>query len=308
MPSKDRVREWCFTINNPTEDDLAQVKALKYGSGVVCSLECGEHGTAHFQGYVHMKDQIGLRGMKKLLPRAHLETRCHFSTPQHAWKYCLKGVQPIKQWRSLAWEGSNWGDKLNLLYSEGTWPQQGKRTDIQEVFAQVSGGKRSADQIAEEEPVLFHQYGRTLSKLEDLALRRRFRTEMTTCDWLSGPTSVGKSHRAFEGFSPDTHYVWKLNDKGWQDGYTGQEIVIINDFRGEIRYNELLQLIDKWPHTVPRRGREPVPFLAKHIIITSSQTPEQVYNQRTVEDSIQQLLRRINHVEMGDSGVVVLPS
>lgn len=310
MPSKDRSREWCFTINNYTESDIAQIKALRHGSGVVSYIEeCPKTGTPHLQCYVHMRDQIGLPGMKKLLPRAHLEPRLPHSTPQHAWKYCMKGTQKTEEWRKEAWNGPSWGLEAKPCYTEGTWPQPGKRSDLAEVFAQVTGGKRSADQIAEEDPALFHQYGRTLTKLEDIALRRRYRTEMTTCDWLSGPTSVGKSHRAFEGFHPDTHYVWKLNEpKGWQDGYTGQQTVIMNDFRGEIRYNELLQLIDKWPHTVPRRGREPAPFLAKHIIITSSQTPEQVYNVRAVEDSLKQLLRRIKHVEMGDSGVAVLPS
>ena len=64
-------------------------------------------------------------------------------------------------------------------------------------------------------PEAYHQYGpRTLTKVEDIALRSKFRTEMTTCEWLSGPTGVGKSHRAFQGFTPDTHYVWKLNDGG----------------------------------------------------------------------------------------------
>ena len=61
--------------------------------------------------------------------------------------------------------------------------------------------------------------------------------------------------------------MWK-DDNDWQDGYTGQETVIINDFRGGIKYAVLLQLIDKWPAFVSRRGREPAPFLAKHVIIT----------------------------------------
>lgn len=161
----------------------------------------------------------------------------------------------------------------------------------------------SVDQIAEEYPMLFHQYGRTLSKLEDIALRKRSRQWMTQGIWYWGPTGVGKSHQAFKDFDPSTHYVWK-NDKGWQDGYTGQETVIINDFRGELPYNELLQLVDKWPHTLSRRGREPVPFLAKTVIITSSLPPEDCYRRRAAEDSIEQLNRRFIVKEMDAAEVV----
>ena len=48
-----------------------------------------------------------------------------------------------------------------------------------------------ADEIVCEDPEQYHQYGRTLHKLEDIALRKKHRTWMTTCDWLWGPTGVG---------------------------------------------------------------------------------------------------------------------
>ena len=170
---------------------------------------------------------------------------------------------------------------------------QGARHDILSAKEAILRGDLTVDTIAVTDPTLFHQYARTLSKIEDIALRKKFRTEMTTGIWYHGPTAVGKSHRAFEGYTPDTHYVWK-DDKGWQDGYVGQPIVIINDFRGAIPYNDLLQMIDKWPYFVSRRGREPAPFLATKVIITSSLSPSKVYNKRDVEDDLAQLYRRID--------------
>jgi hypothetical protein len=123
---------------------------------------------------------------------------------------------------------------------------------------------------------------------------------MTKAEWIYGSTGTGKSHYAFNNYSPDTHYLYP-NDGGWWDGYTGQEIVIINEFRGGIMYSELLELLDKWPKTVRRRGREPVPFLAKLVIITSSLHPKNIY-QGVLEkdDSIDQLLRRIKVIEFRD--------
>lgn len=198
-----------------------------------------------------------------------------------------------------AGENMDYSDKEGRRYdSKGEYAKgQGARTDLKSVTDAIATGSVTVDSLAVENPTLYHQYARTLHKCEDIALRKRFRTDMAETIWYCGPTGVGKSHKAFEGYHPDTHYLWK-DDKGWQDGYTGQETVIINDFRGSIPYNQLLQMCDKWPYTVPRRGREPAPFLAKKIIITSSQAPDQVYHGVAMNDSLDQLLRRITVVEM----------
>ena len=67
---------------------------------------------------------------------------------------------------------------------------------------------------------------------------------MTQGTYIHGPSGVGKSHMAFQGFTPETHYVKCLEDEWW-DGYTGQPIVIINEFRGQIKLSELFDLVDK---------------------------------------------------------------
>lgn len=157
----------------------------------------------------------------------------------------------------------------------------------------IMSGDIGAEDFVDLDPVHYHQYGRTLHKAEDIALRKKYRKEMTTAEWLWGPTGTGKSHRAFKDFDPETHYVWK-NEKEWQDGYTGQEIVIINELRGDtLRFGKLLQLIDKWPFYLERRGREPVPFIAKHIIITSALPPEEIFVNLAEDDRLEQLYRRI---------------
>ena len=66
----------------------------------------------------------------------------------------------------------------------------------------------------------------------------------------------------------------------------------MNDFRGDVKYGELLQLVDKWPYQVSRRGREPTPFLARKVVVTSSMHPRDVYSGIAEKDSIAQLERR----------------
>jgi len=165
--------------------------------------------------------------------------------------------------------------KYNKL---GIEPAQGARGDLLECRDMIMRGEATVDDICVSDPLMFHQYGRTLDRLEDIALRKKWRTTMTKGTWLYGPTRTGKSHKAYDmaNFDSKTHYVKNLNDKWWE-GYTGQPIVIMNEFRGQIAFGELLDLTDKWPKTVKRRGRDPVPFLAQKLIITSSKHPIDIY-------------------------------
>tara|TARA_B110001450_G_C17649738_1_gene492747 strand:- start:1693 stop:2139 length:447 start_codon:yes stop_codon:yes gene_type:complete len=117
---------------------------------------------------------------------------------------------------------------------------------------------------------------KTLDRLEDLMMRKKFRTEMTKGIWYKGPTGVGKSHIAFQNFDSSTHYLVNLGDKGWYEGYKGQDTVIINDFRGEIPYDTLLQMVDKWPFSGPRRISRPISR------ITSGPTRKQIETQLAI--------------------------
>lgn len=278
-----------MTINNYKkhlgEGDLAFyveeiIKRLKNVSYVIIGLEVGKEGTEHIQGYFEVPNPRVVGGLSKALKCAHLEPRN--GTRDQAITYCKKDG------KFLEWYAT----------PDQPPPGQGARTDLKELVSAIRDGLK-VDDIVIENPAIYHQYGRTFNKVEDLAMRRKYRTEMTTCIWYWGPTGVGKSHVAFDGYSPTTHYVYP-NDNGWWDGYAQQEVVILNDFRGEIPYNEMLQMIDKYPHWVRRRGREPLPFTTKHVIVTSALPPNYVYQMQHTQDSIAQLLRRVHVVHLNE--------
>lgn len=271
--SSSKHRGWCFTLNNYSESDVnslqivTEMDTVKYS---VYGFEVGESGTPHIQGYIEFANPRVFNGVKKLLGSSyHIEPRK--GSPKQASDYCKK-------------EGN--------FTEKGTLPQQGQRSDLDSVKDSLISGETSIDEILLTKPITFHQYGRTLERIEDLRFNSNVRSTTTRGVWYWGSTGVGKSHKAFENFTLETHYVHPPHDKGWWDGYKQQKIVVINDFRGEIPYNELLNLVDKWPHKVPRRNRQPINFTSELVIITSSLPPWEVYNRRAEEDSIDQLLRR----------------
>lgn len=271
----ERSRTWCFTINNYNNEDIKVLKDLNY-KYIVCGDEVGDSGTPHIQGFVLFENALSFDSLKKKLPKTtHIEKTK--GTPQQNITYCKKSG--------------------NILYEDGTQPEQGKRKDLDTLKDDILEGRMTSEDIAIENPMIYHQYARTLTKIEDIAMRRKFRTEMTQGIWYHGITETGKSTKAFEGFNPLTHYNWK-DDGGWQDGYIQQETVIINEFRGAIKYNDLLQLVDKWPYEVRRRNREPMPFTSKKVIITSSLHPSEIYRNLNEKDSLAQLIRRFEIIEL----------
>lgn len=65
---------WSITINNPTEEDRAVLKAWPaFVKELLGQDEVGENGTLHFQGMVKTKYTVKFPALKKWLPRAHIE-------------------------------------------------------------------------------------------------------------------------------------------------------------------------------------------------------------------------------------------
>lgn len=263
-----RARAWVFTVNNWTEEECEKARLLsEYCEYLVYGKEVGKQGTPHLQGFCYFKNQRARSFVLQFLPRAWAEPSRDIPA---AIEYCKK-------------DGDFW--------EQGKEPKQGRRVDVEALRDEIKAGKR-VDDIAVDDPVAYHQYGRTLSKIEDIVMRKKFRTEMTEGVWYIGESGAGKSHIVFDDFSPDTHYVYPYDNGNWCDGYTQQETVIFNEFRGQIPYSRMLELVDKWPCSFPRRGREPMPFLSKRVLVTSKIHPREIYKNLSENDSLDQLYRR----------------
>lgn len=264
-----RNRGWAITAYDGEPEFLSiHMSYLIYGEEI-----CPDTGRTHWQTYVHFFHAKTFSAVKKIFGANHIERAIR--SPEENMAYCAK----------------------DLKFKEfGQRPAQGKRTDLEDLAKRVINGD-SVDSIAIENPMAFHQFGRTLERIETVTLRSKWRTEYTEGIWYWGTTGVGKSHKAFEGFDPKTHYVFR-DDGEWWDGYKGQEIVIINEFRGELKYKKLLELVDKWPHYVKSRNKEALPFISKKVIVTSSLPPDEVYKKRNAQDSLEQLYRRFKVIEL----------
>lgn len=87
-----RNRAWCYTINNPTDEEVMKLErlgALRH----VCGREVGESGTPHLQGYVRFEQPCAFSWWRNQFPRAHVEIRR--GTEHQAVEYCKKDGQLV---------------------------------------------------------------------------------------------------------------------------------------------------------------------------------------------------------------------
>lgn len=261
-----RSRDWCFTLNNYTADEVSRVDEIQsICQYLVYGKEVGEQGTPHLQGYVYFVNARTFSSIKKLMPeRTHIEKTK--GTPLEASTYCKKE-----------------GDVIEF----GQLPEKsGKRTDldaVREVIAET--GKMS-------EVVLIAKSTQSVRMAQEIfKYHEKKRDWKPTVIWLHGPTGTGKSALAYEMLGPDCYTT--MDTGKWWEGYDAHENVLIDDMRKDfLKFHQLLKLLDRYAYRIECKGGSRQ-FLAKKIVITSCYSPTELYDTR---EDINQLLRRIDEI------------
>lgn len=269
--TRRRLRNACFTINNPQVERSAFIQRLVDSGAVtyvIVGSEVGESGTPHFQGYVEFKDQLEFNIVHNWLLRGHIEPRK--GTAQQAADYCKKDGK-FDYW--------------------GTINAQGHRSNIDAVAAMVTAGESTHD-IASSFPVQYVKYHKGIAALQSAIIPPRNTAPEVRVFY--GTTGTGKSYQA-RAWLPDA-YIWHPQQGQWFDGYVGQKQVIFEEFRGQIPFGMLLALLDRYCCRVQYKSGMSE-FAAVEIAITSPLHPFEWYENLRQDNRLDQLLRRITHIE-----------
>lgn len=265
-----RKRNFCFTLNNYTEDDEQHIvdleghKQIRY---LIVGKEVGEEKqTPHLQGFIVFYNNKTFKQAKAFLgERYHVEI-CQGSVDQNI-AYCSKDDE---------------------YFEFGERPKQGSRKDIIQIVEQVKNHVPIKDIVMNAPSYQSARHAEVLMKYQPMPEPMK-----RTIKWYWGATGTGKTRSAIEQSQGDFYMTMK--DLKWWDGYYGQSYVIIDDFRKDFcTFHELLRILDRYPYRVNLKGSSMwLQPSTTHIIITSFYPPDQVYSTR---EDVKQLLRRIDEI------------
>lgn len=300
----DRVRSYRFVLNNWTQEEKQLIMDTPKVTYIVFGEEVGEiEGTPHLQGYVHFESGKTMSAVHKIKGWERTALKTCQKSPLLNRRYCCKGEMPKSLYKSLDDpEKHELYGKNAVIYERGEIPSQGRRLDIEDMHKLIK--EKGYEAAIDTNPAILDYAHRSCKYVADRELGKRKRTEMTEGYWLYGKSGVGKTRAAYEQ-AGDSVYVWPNDVNGWCDDYVQQESVIIDDFRGSIPYGKLLNLVDRYSCTLPRRGRNPIPFVSKKVFVTSPLPPERVYTKLELGDSMDQIYRRFKVAEMKLDGTLV---
>lgn len=227
----------------------------------------------------------------------HLQCAVTFKTARTVDSLTRKGlghVEPARSTEKLFKYCQKEGDFIEEGQPGG---EQGKRTDLERATALLREGGLVA--VAQEAPTEFVKYHRGFAALQHaLTLPRKFGDPAPGVYWCVGETGCGKTRTVYElSDGGDPSVLWTSNDDlNWFDGYNGQRIALLDDFRGDqCKYAKLLKVLDRYPRMFPIKGSF-VHWKPRTVYITSTLAPHETYPNLKGNDGIKQLLRRLTCV------------
>jgi len=270
-----KSRNWCFTINNPSNDEFDFPTNCKL---LIANREVGASGTPHYQGYVEFNTSVALSHLRNWNGRGHYEIRK--GNQYDAIRYCIKDY--------LSDDNSAiWGFDVSLDALEGFGlVSSGLDKSLTPVQLLDTLNKTKVSKLTQLK--LLIDEGHTDKELADYDFDNWCRSHralgayrllcVAPRNWemnvtvIYGPTGTGKSKFCNESFED---VYWKQRGKWW-DNYAHQNTVVLDEFYGWLQWDVLLRLCDRYPLMVETKGGQ-IQFASKEIVFTSNTLPQAWY-------------------------------
>ncbi len=279
-------RSWCLTqsVEKMSLDELKEaLKDYVYIGQEEQGEQGGEQGYRHYQIYIENPTPIRFSTLKAKLPNCHLEKRR--GKRQEAYDYVTKSETRIGE------PFGNGGIDLT--------GRQGERTDLTDMVQMGREGKTDIE-IYEAHSGSFARYHKFVSLMsgayKDEHFGKTFRQMEVTYIW--GKPRIGKSR-----FATDTYGFDKVYEnigyqyKGWFDKYNYEDIIQLDEFKGQFSIEYMLRILDGRPGWIDCR-QIPKRMCYSKVFLTSNDPITKLYPdiQQNDPDTWQALMARIHYV------------
>lgn len=181
-------------------------------------------------------------------------------------------------------------------FGKWTATSQGKRTDLVEISQAIKDGKS----LAEIEEMFPAHYLRMAKHIEDAYWRINRRKAASIARaaprkviLYHGPSGSGKTSKVVKECKVPLYRVANQDNTMWWKGYEGQDAILLDDFKGGMKLNTLLGILDPWYDTdISLSPAVLARLTASQVYITSVMLPEEWYPAQDISE----LKRRISSV------------
>ena len=268
-----------------TEEDENRSCAINY--------EIGDDGVHHCHMVLEDKKAVRFSALQKLFPTIHAElTR---GTKEEVFAYLNKTGKHEEKAHTIV--------VPMHIYGEIRASKQGKRTDL-EIIEQLLEEGQSPEEIMSQS-LSFRRFSKLIKEhYYQMRLRTspRFKENMEVV-YHVGASRSGKSYqqiRLMEEFGDNNVYVWSDYQNGGLDTYLGEKILFMEEFKGELSYQEFLRVTDSYVQQFHARFTN-IYALWEKVHISSIFPPRELYKLMVSDslratDTMEQMMLRINKV------------
>lgn len=296
MSNDTKSRKYQLTINNPIEygfshDKIREIfeNKIKYKYFCMCD-EKGNNGTYHTHIYFVTVNAMLFSTVKKLFPEAHIEAAKGTSDENRNY------IKKEGKYSNSEKKETNFAETFEEYGEIPIDKEERDKKVCERVLELVKQGKSNLEIITE-----VPSWASKIPHIEQIRqafYEEKFGNEYRNLEvhFIYGKSRTGKTRFVMDKYGYDKVYK-TTNYKNPFDKYNNQPVLLLDEFRGQLDFSDLLQYLDGYPCFLSARYSDRLVCYTEVYIISNIPLDE-LYKDIQIEqkDSWNALVKRISTI------------
>lgn len=294
-----RSRKYQLTFNNPEKHKNCSHEAIKTALKKWDSLlywcmcdERGKNNTLHSHLFIQLKNPIYFSSVKKSFPTAHIEEAKGTAEENRAY------IRKEGKWKDSEKGQTN---LIETFEENGMTPktEQGRRNDLSNLYQMIKDGYSNVEILETNPDNILNLQHIDKARLEILSDRYKSERRLNLLvTYVQGKTGYGKSRDILDAHG-DINVYRATDYKHPFDTYSGEDVLVLEEFRSDLRIGDMLNYLDVYPIQLPARYNNRQACYSFVYIVSNWKLEEQYHNVSIDQpETYQAFLRRIKKVRV----------